>query len=515
MNAEVSRNEPVLAGAPGVCEEGHAAVPDSDTTNKTVVAAGGSTENVGLVESTVNVSSTKIPSETAPLGAKTPVPRLARDFMDGYKYAEERVRRVTFFHHGNIATVDPVSPIIPSNLRHKLTWELLKAYNLTDTPLLQVRCPQPLSLKECTKFHANDYIAAVNTLSKRNNLPPGMYAEKKARHKLHGINTVLPGSMEQSLLIAGGTMEAAKLLTKGRTDIAINYMGGYHHARMDEASAGCFVNDSVLACLELLTKFDRVLYLNMGYHHSDAVEEAFYLSNRVFHCSFHPVVDPETFPSTGYWRDTGHGKDGKRFNINVPFERGVSDKTYFRLFEFVVRSIATKYSPQVIVCCTGCGILGGSRGGCFNVSSRGYGDCMKVLRELHVPLLILGGTSGHSVSDTAKTWAYNTAAFLFADNKLPPYIPPNPYSDCFFPQHDIHTTPRLVEDENTSVACNEMFGLIMDSLSVLRIPGAIRRRQLGELEKKKVSGGSGYGDDEEEHISKRQKVDSFVGGFKN
>lgn len=38
----------------------------------------------------------------------------------------------------------------------------------------------------------------------------------------------------------------------GSTDIAINWTGGLHHAKKAEASGFCYVNDIVLAILELL-----------------------------------------------------------------------------------------------------------------------------------------------------------------------------------------------------------------------------------------------------------------------
>lgn len=41
-------------------------------------------------------------------------------------------------------------------------------------------------------------------------------------------------------------------LNKQHTDIAINWAGGLHHAKKSEASGFCYVNDIVLAILELL-----------------------------------------------------------------------------------------------------------------------------------------------------------------------------------------------------------------------------------------------------------------------
>lgn len=41
-------------------------------------------------------------------------------------------------------------------------------------------------------------------------------------------------------------------LNKQQTDIAVNWAGGLHHAKKSEASGFCYVNDIVLAILELL-----------------------------------------------------------------------------------------------------------------------------------------------------------------------------------------------------------------------------------------------------------------------
>lgn len=47
------------------------------------------------------------------------------------------------------------------------------------------------------------------------------------------------------------TASAVKL-NKQQTDIAVNWAGGLHHAKKSEASGFCYVNDIVLAILELL-----------------------------------------------------------------------------------------------------------------------------------------------------------------------------------------------------------------------------------------------------------------------
>lgn len=53
-------------------------------------------------------------------------------------------------------------------------------------------------------------------------------------------------------MYAGASLAAARKLCAGTTDIAINWSGGLHHAKKAEASGFCYVNDIVLAILELL-----------------------------------------------------------------------------------------------------------------------------------------------------------------------------------------------------------------------------------------------------------------------
>lgn len=54
---------------------------------------------------------------------------------------------------------------------------------------------------------------------------------------------------------AGGSLAGARSLVQGQSDIAINWSGGLHHAKKAEPSGFCYINDIVLAILEML-RFD-------------------------------------------------------------------------------------------------------------------------------------------------------------------------------------------------------------------------------------------------------------------
>lgn len=61
------------------------------------------------------------------------------------------------------------------------------------------------------------------------------------------MSNVLNSQPPAFLCVAG-----ALKLNKQQCDIAINWAGGLHHAKKSEASGFCYVNDIVLAILELL-----------------------------------------------------------------------------------------------------------------------------------------------------------------------------------------------------------------------------------------------------------------------
>ena len=136
---------------------------------------------------------------------------------------------------------------------------------------------------------------------------------------------------------AGGSIGSAIKLNHNETDIAVNWSGGLHHAKKSGASGFCYVNDIVLAILELLKYHPRVLYIDIDIHHGDGVEEAFYTTDRVMCVSFHKFG--EYFPGTGDIRDIGAGK-GKRYSVNFPLKDGVDDFNYENVFKPVIQKVS-------------------------------------------------------------------------------------------------------------------------------------------------------------------------------
>ncbi|KAL4421220.1 hypothetical protein ABPG77_010095 [Micractinium sp. CCAP 211/92] len=106
---------------------------------------------------------------------------------------------------------------------------------------------------------------------------------QRAAYGLEDDCAPFPGLYEHAALTAGGSLQAAAALCSGAARLAVHLDGGRHHARKARASGICFVNDVVLAILQLLAGFHRVLYLDLDVHHGDGVEEAFEMDQQGAH----------------------------------------------------------------------------------------------------------------------------------------------------------------------------------------------------------------------------------------
>ena len=152
---------------------------------------------------------------------------------------------------------------------------------------IQSPAPQPLheTILSHHHHHHHHHIITNNTATTtishhQHNTTPSPKQEMRA-HNFNEDCPVFPGLFDFCRLYAGASIQGAARLNAGLTDIAVNWGGGLHHAKKAEASGFCYVNDLVLAILELLKTHARVLYLDIDVHHGDGVEEAFYLTDRV------------------------------------------------------------------------------------------------------------------------------------------------------------------------------------------------------------------------------------------
>ncbi|CAK0785511.1 hypothetical protein CVIRNUC_008721 [Coccomyxa viridis] len=319
-----------------------------------------------------------------------------------------------------------------------MTHHLVLGYGLHKH--MEVYRPRLLHPVELMTFHSEDYVDFLARVTPDNQAE---MQEQLIHFNMGEDCPVFDGLFQFCRRYAGGSIEGAVKLNQGDSDIAINWSGGLHHAKKSEASGFCYINDLVLAILELLKCHARVLYVDIDIHHGDGVEEAFYLTDRVLTVSFHKFGN-YFFPGTGDIKDIGESH-GKYYSLNVPMRDGTDDRTFEYLFNPIMAEVMKVFQPGAVVLQCGADSLASDRLGCFNLSLEGHRRAVEFMKAFNVPMLVTGG-GGYTKQNVARCWAAETA--LLVDEQISADLPPNDYYEYFAPDFRINVPPRKQMDNN-------------------------------------------------------------------
>ncbi|KAJ9126727.1 transcriptional activator that enhances pseudohyphal growth [Naganishia onofrii] len=395
--------------------------------------------------------------------------------------------------------------------RLTLTNELVLGYGLHE--YMSIFAPRKATSDEITQFHSDDYIdylSRVTPASLSADLDANRILPSDSQIHTHRIGDddcpAFSGLFNFCQQYAGASLAAARKLNIGATDIAVNWSGGLHHAKKGEASGFCYVNDIVLAILELLRLHPRVLYIDIDIHHGDGVQEAFYRSNRVLTVSFHKFGD-QFFPGTGDVTETGLN-EGKYFSLNVPLQDGIDDQTYVTLFKDVMGPTINTFQPSVIVLQCGADSLGLDRLGSFNLSIKAHGECVGFIKQFNLPLLVLGG-GGYRQSSVSRCWTYETS--VLAGVTISPTLPSTLYN-AYFPGMELHPTlnnSHLIPNKNTYSDLEALKRKIFEQLRVLNGAPSIQMQEIPPS----ITGQTEEGDDalaDEEDDEYEEQRDGYL-----
>nr|XP_025132622.1 histone deacetylase 8 isoform X5 [Bubalus bubalis] len=280
---------------------------------------------------------------------------------------------------------------------------LIEAYALHKQ--MRIVKPKVASMEEMASFHTDAYLQHLQKVSQDGDDDHPDSIE-------YGLGYDCPateGIFDYAAAVGGATITAAQCLIDGMCKVAINWSGGWHHAKKDEASGFCYLNDAVLGILRLRRKFDRILYVDLDLHHGDGVEDAFSFTSKVMTVSLHKF-SPGFFPGTGDVSDVGLGK-GRYYSVNVPIQDGIQDERYYHICESVLKEVYVAFNPKAVVLQLGADTIAGDPMCSFNMTPVGIGKCLKYILQWELATLILGG-GGYNLANTARCWTYLTGVIL-------------------------------------------------------------------------------------------------------
>ncbi|CDF35964.1 histone deacetylase [Chondrus crispus] len=317
--------------------------------------------------------------------------------------------------------------------RIAMTHNLVLAYGLYRK--MEIYRPRQASPEELKEFHAADYVSFLQRIN------PDTAPQHLAQLTKFNLNLrpdldcpVFDGLFEYCQTSVGGSIDGARKLMAGTSDIAINWAGGMHHAKKGQASGFCYTNDIVLGIIEMLRFYPRVLYVDIDVHHGDGVEEAFYVTDRVMTVSFHKYGN-DFFPMTGDIWDIGAGR-GRYYAVNCPLMDGITDARYEQLFKTVITKVMEMFRPSVVVLQCGADSLCNDRIGTLNLTLEGHAACVQITG-------------------------------ILLDRKLDDTIPYNDYWEYFAPEHKLHFPPKKMVDMNSKDYLEKMVEKIMENLRCL------------------------------------------------
>lgn len=196
----------------------------------------------------------------------------------------------------------------------------------------------------------------------------------------------------------GGTIRAMEIaLDEG---IAVNLLGGLHHAETDKSSGFCIFNDHAIAIRKFQQKnrIRTAAVLDLDVHAGNGTQKIFYNDPSVFTVSIHQ--DPTLFyPGTGFTWQTGRDI-GQGFNINIPLPPGTGEDDYLESLDKLVPKIET-FNPDILIVVFGADTYKDDPLASFKLEKDSYSKIAKRLINFSTKVILFAG--GYS-RDVPEIW---------------------------------------------------------------------------------------------------------------
>jgi len=322
--------------------------------------------------------------------------------------ASPKDRELAFVYAPEIAELSYPSDCPFKTSRVTLARSKIASFGLLGGPNGREIAARRATLAELQQIHSAPYLDELQRAAAGDLTAAGF------RMGLGGPDTpVFKDMFDYGAWASGAGLVAAEQLVAGKTDIAFNLLGGFHHALPAHAGGFCYLNDVALACNALTRAGKRVVYLDVDAHHGDGVQEIFYERNDVFTISMHES-GKTLFPWGGFENEIGRGA-GLGFNANIPLPAQAHDDAFLTAFERLVLPLIGAYRPDVIVLELGMDTLAGDPLTHLQMTNNIVVEVLHRLRDFQCPLLVAGG-GGYHLEHTVRAWTLAWQTCLGGDD---------------------------------------------------------------------------------------------------
>ena len=180
-----------------------------------------------------------------------------------------------------------------------------------------------------------------------------------------------------------------------------------HHATPNRAMGFCIFNNAAIAARHAQAKYgaERVLIIDWDVHHGNGTQDIFYEDPSVFYFSTHQYP---YYPGTGASDERGANK-GEGTTLNVPLSAGTSAASHREAFTAALRSIESRFKPDLILISAGFDSRYGDPLGKLMLQDSDFEDMTKEVLELadrcaggRVISLLEGGYNLSTLGETVR-----------------------------------------------------------------------------------------------------------------
>ena len=258
--------------------------------------------------------------------------------------------------------------------------------------------------------YSNDALPAVWPVRGfRDDIEPENFAGKLGLYSYDSGTPLMAGTWVAAKTGADIALTAQALVSGGeRAAFALSRPPG-HHAGRDFLGGYCFVNNAAVAAQAFRDNgAQRVVVLDVDYHHGNGTQSIFYERSDVMFLSIHG--DPRTeYPFfLGHANEIGNG-EGVGYNMNYPLPAGSSNALWFDALGDAVRRI-NEYRADALVISLGVDTFADDPISKFQLREPEYLKLGAQLAALNLPtVFILEG--GYAVAEIGHNVAHVLQGF--------------------------------------------------------------------------------------------------------
>jgi acetoin utilization deacetylase AcuC-like enzyme/GNAT superfamily N-acetyltransferase len=159
-----------------------------------------------------------------------------------------------------------------------------------------------------------------------------------------------------------------------------------HHAERGTFGGFCYFNNAAIAA-HYLSKFGKVVILDVDYHHGNGQQDIFYDRSDVLTISIHGDPDFAYPYFTGFADEIGVGP-GEGFNLNLPLPEIQDGAQYREMLQQTLEAIR-EFDPAFLVVALGLDPAKGDPTGSWLLTAKDFEQNGRMIGDLHLPTLVV------------------------------------------------------------------------------------------------------------------------------